>query len=438
MRWFPHYSEAIAPAASGLLACILIATTAKGCRHHPTNQLMMQRDTPTKSSWSRLSNYFAGSHLEPVPRLLDRIFFACSFLAIVFGYFEFLTHGVQLSQLLVLCISAVSLIVSRQFIWLGSLGSMLAILLSAAFGLDPILLWTVTVFIVFSATLRGANVFSMSALAAATSFSSAVIAYGFGASTHQALIFVAIALAVCGMGSAIYSYFRYRQEQDQRIRDAGMKRVAEINKRVSDERLQIARDLHDLVGHEIAMLGIHLGVAEVHTPADATKVQESLAAARANIQSVLAETQQILHVLRSDEVITDNSNLATPALDGLPHLISTVQTAGLKVNDRLALVPPNLNPEVSTAAYRIVQEALTNAQRHGVDPVDVRTEVTAEFLVITIHNKKSATQHIQEGSGLGLVGMKERTESAGGKLLIEDKAQSFKITATLPLAGGLD
>jgi len=399
---------------------------------------MMPSDSSVNSTWSRISTFLTGPRLDPVPRMLDRICFAASALSLVFGYFQFLTDGFNMLQLLALCLSAVALFFSRRFVWAGVLGSMAAMLLCAAFGIDPILLWTVTVFAVFSATLHGANVFGVASLGASSSFSSAVIAYGFGSSTHEALVLVAIILAVSGMGSAIHSYFRYRREQDQRIHDAGMKRVAEINKRVSDERLQIARDLHDLVGHEIAMLGIHLGVAEVNTPPEATKAQESLAAARANVQSVLAETQQILHVLRADAAAMENSGLPTPALDGLPHLIASVRSAGLTVNDALAPVPQNLNPEVSTAAYRIVQEALTNAQRHGIAPVDVSTAVRAGRLVITIHNKKSTVAQNQEGSGLGLVGMKERTESAGGQLVIDNKPQSFTITATLPLSGGTD
>lgn len=396
----------------------------------------MQQEILSSQRRSRLSAYFGDSQLHSVPRMLDRVIFVCALLALAVGYSEFFIVGLRPLNLLVLFISTVSLLSSRRYIWPSALGAMASVIISALCGLDPILLWTVMVFIVFSATMRGTNVFGISALAVFSSFSGAIIAYGFKSSTHEALVFVAVVLGIAGTGSSIYSYFRYRDEQARRLRDAGMKRVAEINRRVADERLQIARDLHDVVGHEIAMLGIHLGVAEVNTPSEATQAQESLAAARANVQSVLAETQQILHVLRSNESSVQAPGMPTPSLSGIEDLIKSVQSAGLKVQAQLATLPEDLNPEVSTAAYRIAQEALTNAQRHGVEPVQVGTRVDSGHLIITIANDKSAQHPKSEGSGLGLVGMKERTESAGGTLQIKDTAQTFKITATLPLAGG--
>jgi len=396
----------------------------------------MQHDAPLRKQLSKLLTNFADAHVHRIPRTLDLIFFGCASFATIFALFEFFAAGLRPLYLLFVVLTVFILLLSRRHLWIGALSSMAILLLASWAGVEPVLFWTITVFMVSSATLRGANVFGLSALAAVSSFASCLLANDFDQGIRESQILVSVILAMAGMSSAVHSYFRYLYEQGQRIRDAGSKRIAEINQRVADERLQIARDLHDLVGHEIAMLGIHLGVAEVHTPPEAKQVHESLTAARANVQSVLAETQQILHVLRSSDNPAEAEGLPAPSAQGLEHLIASVRATGLKVNAQLDQLPPKLNPEVSTAAYRVVQEALTNAQRHGVGPVEVRTLVENQWLSISIENAKKSSRSNEDGSGLGLVGMRERTESAGGNLLIENLARSFKITATLPLAGG--
>ncbi len=399
---------------------------------------MTHHDAPPNKIWSKFSAIFADSQVHRIPRMIDQIYFVCGSLALLYGLSAFVIENHQLMQLLFVLLSVVTLLASRRYVWFGALGSMAVMLLAATAGLDPILFWTITVFLVSSATLRGFNIFILGILGAMSSFASCLIAYGYTSSTHEGLIFVAVSLAMAGLSSAVHSYFRYRQEQEQRLRDAGAKRVAEINQKVANERLQIARDLHDLVGHEIAMLGIHLGVAEVNTPPESRQAHESLAAARANVQSVLAETQQILQVLRSNDNLAEASGLTTASLDAVKHLVESARVAGLTVRADLVSVPEQLNPEVSTAAYRIVQEALTNAQRYGVGSVDVRTTFKDQQLIITVRNEKSAEPHPAETSGLGLVGMRERTESAGGTLEITDLPKTFTVTATFPTTIGAE
>ncbi len=399
---------------------------------------MTHHDAPPNKLLSKFSTFFADSQVPRISRIIDRSYFVCVSFALLYGVFAFVIEKHQITYLVFLLLSAVVMIASRRYVWFGALGSMAVLLLAATADLDPILFWTVTVFLVSSATLRGFNIFILGILGAVSSFASCLIAYGFTSSTHEGLIFVAVFLAMAGLSSAVYSYFRYRQEQEQRLRDAGAKRVAEINQKVADERLQIARDLHDLVGHEIAMLGIHLGVAEVNTPPESLQAHESLAAARANVQSVLAETQQILHVLRSTDSLNETTSLPTASLDAVEHLVASAQNAGLSVQADLTDVPQQLNPEVSTAAYRIVQEALTNAQRYGSGAVDVQTTFEENELIIIVKNEKSPTPLLAETTGLGLIGMRERTESAGGTLEIKDLPTTFTVTATFPTITGAE
>ncbi len=379
------------------------------------------------------------TNLPRVPKLIDLITLICSVLAIAVSYSEFFLRGADPVHFLPTVLGTIGVLLSRQFLWSGFLATVAAQVLAAVLGTEPILMWTVTVFVVLSVSLRALPVIPVALVAAAGSYAASVATDGALFQTPFAITSVSVVLAAAGAGSALRSYYRYRDERDQRIRDASIKRIAEANRRIADERIRIAQDLHDLVGHEIAMLGIHLGVAEVNLPPEASTAKESLSSARVNVQSILSETQRILHVLRTTDGSSAQSGLPTPSLGGLEYLVQTVTSAGMKVNAVLCPVPDRLDPEVSTAAYRIVQEALTNAQRHGVGTVELSTEIDAASLVITVLNRKTTTPTADtSGSGFGLVGMRERTESAGGHLLVEDSKNTFQLTATLPVHGGTD
>jgi signal transduction histidine kinase len=202
----------------------------------------------------------------------------------------------------------------------------------------------------------------------------------------------------------------------------------------------------------VAVLGIHLGVAEVNLPSDASVARESLHSARTSVQSVLLETQRILHVLRSDSTGGPDSGAGlrpAPDFSRIPDLIESCRNAGVDVRADLAPAPAALDPEVSTAAFRIVQEALTNSQRHGSEPVSLTTTVADSVLTITVSNPKTLrTAKIASPTqgrpgvapaarrGYGLVGMRERAASAGGKLVAEDREDLFQVTATLRVDGG--
>lgn len=146
------------------------------------------------------------------------------------------------------------------------------------------------------------------------------------------------------------------------MREAEQGRQAAVERGVAQERLRIARDLHDGVGHQIAVVNMHLGAAEVHL-SDPRALRGDLVAARAAVQAVLRETQQILAVLRVDNA--GERPQATPSPAAVGDLVESYRQAGMVVNANIGSFGIALSGQSSVAVYRVVQEALTNAHKHG-------------------------------------------------------------------------
>jgi signal transduction histidine kinase len=370
------------------------------------------------------------------PQKLDAISVVVSLLAAAVEPVHIAQRHAGSGGYLALAVTVAGVILSRKFPWPGVVAVAAGSLVAAAFSWDPLVLWTIAVFTVFSVTLRGLPGPPVGLVVAATVFTAVVVADGLGPIDPIAFTAAATSLAAAGAGSAVRSRQRYLGELQQRNRDALRRRDAETKRRVTEERLRIARDLHDLVGHEVALLGIHLGVAEVNLPEGAVEAREAVESARTGIQAVLQETQRILHVLRSDDPNEDLSR-PSPAYAGILELVRSFRDAGAQINAELCEAPSHIDTEVSSAAYRIVQEALTNSQRHGQGPVTVTTNIEGPLLIITALNAKPAGRP-ESGStrGYGLIGMRERAISAGGQLLVDDGERMFRAVATLRLDRG--
>ncbi|TFC20356.1 histidine kinase [Cryobacterium glucosi] len=384
------------------------------------------------------------------PRTLDLAAVAVTLVAAATEFSVPLANGTSLFGYLPLTVSLLGVLVSRRYPWTGIVIVTLTPLLAATVAWDPLITWNIAVFTAFSVTLRALPGVWVGLLVGPTLYFAAVMYNGIGFGSPTAFTAFAFGFMAAAAGSAVRSHDRYRNELEQRTLDALAARDTEANGRVTEERLRIARDLHDVIGHEVAVLGIHLGVAEVNLPSDAAVARESLHSARTSVQSVLLETQRILHVLRSDTTEGRDSGVGlrpAPDFSGIPDLIESCRNAGVDVRADLTQAPAALDPEVSTAAFRIVQEALTNSQRHGSGPVTLSTTLSRAVLTITVSNPKTVrTAKIASPArtgadlaprrGHGLVGMRERAASAGGKLVVEDRDDLFHVTATLRVDGG--
>ncbi|MGW2861084.1 sensor histidine kinase [Streptomyces sp. NPDC001205] len=207
----------------------------------------------------------------------------------------------------------------------------------------------------------------------------------------------------------------------------------ETERKLTEERLRIARDLHDLLAHSITLIGVRTSVAAhvlTATPdrLDRAAVAAALDSIADTCREARAELRTTLTVLRADE------HGPLPDLTGLPELARTAK-AELTVATGGAHVPP----AVGAAAYRIVQESLTNAVRHAGPDATTRVRVEAVDAVLEVTVTDDGRGGAAGGSGFGIVGMGERARSVGGTLDAGPRPEGgFEVTAHLPLLPRLD
>jgi signal transduction histidine kinase len=241
------------------------------------------------------------------------------------------------------------------------------------------------------------------------------------------------ALLAVAVGSAVRSRAETQASDQQRARDAIASRGMAAKRVVAEERLRIARDLHDSIGHHVAVVNMHVSSAEVQLPPHAEAARTSLAAARSAIQEVLAETQETLRMLRVD----DRPEEVTPTAryEGVPDLVSSFKNAGVDVELEYNAASGQLSQAVSAAVYRISQEALTNAQKHGTGRVFLCLNIHDG--VVTVESKNSIAMDLDDvhTGGNGLVGMRERVASVGGSLQTRTARGQFSLKAELPTHG---
>ena len=207
-------------------------------------------------------------------------------------------------------------------------------------------------------------------------------------------------------------------------------------RRVSEERLRIARDVHDVVAHSIAVINVQANTALHLIDRQPDRARIALSTINDVSKQALVELRSVLGVLR--QVDEDAPRAPSPTLDRLDELVAGAQAAGLivRVEHDGPAVPLPANVEV--AAYRIVQEALTNAARHSRgSTVVVRIAFGANDLVVQIENDQSARGSRRDsGPGNGIVGMTERAHALGGVLEAGRRpGGGFRVRLCLPVEG---
>ncbi|WP_167140460.1 sensor histidine kinase [Diaminobutyricimonas sp. TR449] len=204
---------------------------------------------------------------------------------------------------------------------------------------------------------------------------------------------------------------------------------------ITDERARIARELHDIVAHAVSMMVVQAGAAEQVAADDPNYTRRALATIRTTGTDALAEMRSLLAILRDDE---HGSLSPQPGLDDLSALLDDSRTAGLDVEFEVEGDPRMLPAGVDLAAYRIVQEALTNVRRHAAATrVDVLVRHTAEAIEVEVRDDGRGFTGQREGHGL--IGMRERVALYGGTLTTENAADyaggsGFRVHAVLPVA----
>jgi len=230
--------------------------------------------------------------------------------------------------------------------------------------------------------------------------------------------------------------------EDRAIR-AEESREATARRRVAEDRVRIARELHDVIAHHVAVISVQAGVAEHVLEKCPTAARESLATVRSSAKAVLGELQSVLGVLRQDE--TDVPTAPAPSLSRLDDLVASFTLMGTPVHVDAPRSVPGLSPAADVAAYRVVQEALTNVHKHApgaATTIVVRPDAGAVEIVVTnepppLPDEPAGSEaHARDraGSGFGLIGMRERVLAAGGVLQTGPTADGgFCVAAHVPL-----
>ncbi|MEM8619528.1 MAG: histidine kinase [Actinomycetota bacterium] len=257
----------------------------------------------------------------------------------------------------------------------------------------------------------------------------------FGAGDERSVVAFVWAAAAVGIADATRSWRRYRDSSEQAVRSAVLAAEARTREEVTEERLAIARELHDLLAHNLSVMNVQTGAAMHLLRADPDAAEEALTAARRAGKSVLEELTQLLGVLRHD----DDAPLASvPTVENIPTLIETMRSAGLDVTWTVSGQPRPLAPAMSLSMYRIVQEALTNSSKHGTGRVQVELEWSDAAVTISVWNPVGAGRPAAPAEGgHGLIGMRERAESNGGSLRAGVDGDVFRIDAVMPLTAPL-
>jgi signal transduction histidine kinase len=206
----------------------------------------------------------------------------------------------------------------------------------------------------------------------------------------------------------------------------------ETLRRVAEERLRIAREVHDVVGHGLATITLRAGVADRVAERDPDEVRAALRAIRKISRESLAELSGLLGVLRAEG---EAERAPTPDLAALPRLVDGLRDAGMDVALEADTNGGGPVPEVVGAAgYRIVQEALTNVARHAGAGATARVRVARHDGVVEIEVRDDGVGASALTPGGGLIGMRERAAAVGGRLEAGSApGGGFRVWASLPV-----
>ena len=248
-------------------------------------------------------------------------------------------------------------------------------------------------------------------------------------------------VVVLSLGLVFLAWYVGRRAQSRRLYLALLEeraeylereRAAEAQRAVARERTRIARELHDLVAHRVSMITVQAGAAQTVAVSDPDRAVRAMEAVEEAGRDALDELRQVLGLLRSEE--PQDELMPVHGLPEIPGLISEMRNSGMNVSLSMQGVPENLPATVELASYRIVQEGLTNVLKHaGPSPqVEVRLSYDDQVLKIEVMDRGLGDSTMQ-GSGHGLVGMRERVALLGGSFEAGPRlGGGFRIEARLP------
>ena len=271
-----------------------------------------------------------------------------------------------------------------------------------------------------------------SAIVVATGVTAGALAGALGGQSAGDYIPFALWIAVA---YAIGRLLRRRQllasSLSDRLENVERERDAHARKAAADERARIARELHDVIAHSVSVMVVQAGGGERVLDDDPQAAREAFGSIRETGIQALVDMRRLLDLLRHDEQTSTLS--PQPSIARLGILVDGVRATGLPTSLRVEGAPKPLAPGIELSAYRIVQEALTNVRKHAeATRADVLVSYGSDDVTIEVSDD-GVGQSDTDGSGHGLIGMRERASLYGGAIVTGARPEGgFQVRATLP------
>ncbi|SDD84208.1 sensor histidine kinase [Auraticoccus monumenti] len=226
----------------------------------------------------------------------------------------------------------------------------------------------------------------------------------------------------------------YLQLVQARAEDAERSREEDLRRRLGEERVRIARDLHDVVAHHLAVAHAQAGTAAHLLGRRPEQVPDLLAGLEGSTSAALRELKATVGLLRNPDDDASAATTPAPGLDQLPDLIAACRAAGMDVSISSDGTPRRLPPLVELTAFRIIQEALTNVTKHAVHPV-VEVSLTYDDDTFSADVVNTSAHPAPAGTaGFGLMGMRERALAVGGVVRAGPAGHDrYAVSLTIPL-----
>jgi signal transduction histidine kinase len=251
------------------------------------------------------------------------------------------------------------------------------------------------------------------------------------------IMFAGPSLIAWVLGDSVRYRRAYYAALEDRAARLEAERDAQAQVAAAAERARIARELHDVVAHNVSVMVVQADGASYALDNDPGKAREALAAIAGTGRQALAEMRRLLGVLRRDEDGTDPGRAPLPGIAQLGELLEQTRAAGLSVTLTVEGVPQPLPDGAALAAYRIVQESLTNTRKHGgpLATAQVTLRYLEDALVLRITDDGQGPVMVPDGAGHGLNGMRERVAIYGGWVQAGPRPTGgYHVTARLPFA----
>jgi signal transduction histidine kinase len=257
-----------------------------------------------------------------------------------------------------------------------------------------------------------------------------------GPHTGQVIPELAVFAIAWVVGDNIRTRRAYLAELEARAARLELEREDKADRAVIEERARIARELHDVIAHNVSVMVVQAGAGEDVFDEDPGKARESLAAVASTGRAALTELRRLLGVIRAEDDRGDPAYTPQPGIERIDELIGQVRETGLPVELSVLGEARPVPEGVGLCAYRIVQEALTNTLKHAdASAAQVQLRYVADALELRVlDDGRGATSRNGETDGQGLIGMRERVALFGGELTAGPRSgPGYAVRARLPL-----